>query len=98
MGNSNDKKEKKKKKEFECENCGQIFNSIKRKDNHFKICNYDNLQKKITDLEFKLFYLQSYNNKLLAENKVHIESINKLALRGSENYICVPNMKIPNVE
>ena len=26
------------------------------------------------------------------------ESINKLALRGSENYICVPNMKIPNVE
>lgn len=78
MGNSNDKKEKKKKKEFECENCGQIFNSIKRKDNHFKICNYDNLQKKITDLEFKLFYLESYNDKLLAENKVHIESINKL--------------------
>jgi methionyl-tRNA synthetase len=76
--NKNEEKEKKEKKEFECENCGKIFNSLKRKNNHFKICNYDNLQKKITDLEFKLFNLQSYNDKLLTENKIHIQSIDKL--------------------
>jgi hypothetical protein len=78
MDNTNNNEEKKEKKEFECENCGKIFNSLKRKNNHFKICNYDNLQKKITDLEFKLFNLQSYNNKLLTENKIHIQSIDKL--------------------
>lgn len=75
MDNSNNNK---KEKEFKCDICNKIFISLKRKNNHFKICNYDNLQKKITDLEFKLFYLQSYNDKLLAEKKIYTQSINKL--------------------
>lgn len=79
---NNEKKTKKKynikPKEFKCENCNILFNSLKRKETHYKICNYNNLEKKITDLEFKLFYLETYNNKLISENKNYKDEINTL--------------------
>jgi len=46
---------------IKCENCGKEFKSDKRKDNHFKICNYANLERKITDLQFEIFTLKSNN-------------------------------------
>ena len=55
-------------KEFECENCNKKFTTLKRKMNHFKICNYDNLVKEITDLKFQIFLLSSVNHNT---NKAH---------------------------
>tara|TARA_Y100000389_G_scaffold85484_1_gene82220 strand:+ start:492 stop:770 length:279 start_codon:yes stop_codon:yes gene_type:complete len=88
METNNEEKTKKKynikPKEFKCENCNTLFNSLKRKETHYKICNYNNLEKKITDLEFKLFYLETYNEKLIFENKKYINDINILVSNISE--------------
>ena len=48
-------------KQFECENCKKKFTTKQRKMNHFKICNYANLERKITDLQFEIFTLKSNN-------------------------------------
>jgi len=48
-------------KEFECENCNKKFTTLKRKINHYKICNYENLEKEITNLKFQNFLLKSIN-------------------------------------
>ena len=49
-------------KQFECENCKKKFTTKQRKMNHFKICNYENLEKEITDLKFENFLLKSVNH------------------------------------
>ena len=88
MNTNNQEKSKKKyntkPKEFICENCNILFNSLKRKETHYKICNYNNLEKKITDLQFKLFYFETYNNKLISENKDYQNNINILISNISE--------------
>ena len=55
-------------KELECENCKKKFSTKKRKNNHFKICNYENLEKEITNLKFENFLLKSVNHN---KNKIH---------------------------
>ena len=47
-------------KEFECETVIKIYYT-KRKINHYKICNYE-FRKKVTDLKFQIFLLNSYNH------------------------------------
>lgn len=55
-------------KELECENCKKKFSTLKRKVNHYKICNYENLEKEITNLKFENFLLKSVNHN---KNKIH---------------------------
>lgn len=55
-------------KELECENCNKKFTTLKRKVNHYKICNYENLEKEITNLKFENFLLKSVNHN---KNKIH---------------------------
>lgn len=55
-------------KQFECENCKKKFTTKQRKMNHFKICNYENLEKEITNLKFQNFLLSSVNHNT---NKAH---------------------------
>lgn len=55
-------------KEFVCENCKKKFTTKQRKMNHFKICNYENLEKEITNLKFQNFLLSSVNHNT---NKAH---------------------------
>jgi hypothetical protein len=47
--------------ELICNNCKKSFTSKNRKLNHYKICNYNNLEKELTDLKFELFLLKSLN-------------------------------------
>ena len=57
------------KNETICENCNKSFTSLQRKKNHFKMCNYENLEKEITNLKFDNFLLKSlnHNNKKMYE-------------------------------
>jgi hypothetical protein len=75
-----------------CENCNKEFTSLKRKKNHFKMCNYDNLEKEITNLKFEKFLLQSlnHNNKQIYEylHKIYqndIEGLNNLMEKIEDN-------------
>lgn len=67
---------------IKCENCGKEFKSDKRKDNHFKICNYANLERQITDLQFELFTMKSNsfnaNRKSKNMNDKCIQNINTI--------------------
>lgn len=52
------------KKTFTCCICNNEYKSENRLKNHFKICNYSNLEKKITKIDFELFSLLGENNNL----------------------------------
>ena len=57
-------------KNLECENCGKKFTTEKRKNNHFKICNYENLEKEITNLKFEIFSLKSINHNNIKDHNL----------------------------
>jgi hypothetical protein len=56
------------KKKFTCSICNNEYKSENRLNNHFKVCNYSNLEKKITILDFNLFSMICENNNLKSEN------------------------------
>ena len=85
--------DKVKDKEFICENCGKVFSSLNRKNNHFKICNYKNLEKEITNLKFEIFLLKSLNHN---KGKIY-DKLYKLYKNDIENFYNLTNIDDDNI-
>ena len=66
------------KKKFTCSICNNEYKSENRLNNHFKVCNYSNLEKKITILDFNLFSMICENNNLKSENIIFDTHFNNL--------------------
>jgi|TARA_B110000259_G_C13958809_1_gene379799 hypothetical protein len=57
---------------IKCENCNKTFTTKQRKINHFKMCNYTNIERENTNLKFENFLLKSTNyNNISFQNKLY---------------------------